>query len=93
MKIVRQHRKSAKNAPVGGPQLARIRDFPVFRDLGAHEAELETPKDLSRTSSAAPDVHTRPLPPRAAPSDGRFPATITFFLIFAHIEQCKFRKS
>ena len=46
---MRQHRKSAKNAPVGGPQLARIRDFPVFRDWGAHEPELETPKDFSTT--------------------------------------------
>ena len=49
MKIVRQHRKSAKNAPVGGPQLARIRDFHDFRDLGAHEADLERPTDFSRT--------------------------------------------
>ena len=41
MKIVRQHRKLAKNAPIGGPQLARIRDFRDFRGVGAHEPELE----------------------------------------------------
>ena len=46
VKIVRQHRNLAKNAPIGGPQLARIRDFRVFRDFGAHEAELGPPKDF-----------------------------------------------
>ena len=49
MKIVRQHRKLAKNAPIGGPQLARIRDFQVFRDLGAHEADLGPPTTCSIT--------------------------------------------
>ena len=49
MKIVRQHRKLAKNAPAGGPNLARIRDFHDFRDLGDHEAELGAPTTFSRT--------------------------------------------
>ena len=52
MKIVRQHRKLAKNAPVGGPQLARIRDFHDFRDLGAHEPELEAPITLGTPAGA-----------------------------------------
>ena len=33
-------------APIEGPNRARFRDCPVSRDLGAHEAELETPKDF-----------------------------------------------
>ena len=49
MKLVRQHRELAKNAPIGGPNLARIRDFQVFRDLGAHEGGLERPKTFSIT--------------------------------------------
>ena len=52
-----QHRKLAKNAPIGGPQLARIRDFRVFRDLGAHEAELGPPTDFSRAHRRTRDPH------------------------------------
>ena len=57
MKIVRQHRKSAKNTTIGGPQLARIRDFHDFRDLGAHEAELDATTTFSITHRQTRDRH------------------------------------
>ena len=40
MEIVRQRRKLMKNAPVGAPNLVRIRDFLVFRGFGAHGLTL-----------------------------------------------------
>ena len=44
MKIVRRHRKLMKNAPVGAPNLVRIRDFQVFRDFGAQGLTLGAPE-------------------------------------------------
>ena len=41
VKIVRQHKKLMKNAPVGAPNLVGIRDFQVFGDFGAHGLTLD----------------------------------------------------
>ena len=57
VKNVRQHRKLAKNAPVGPPNLAQIRDCSVFRDSDAHEADLDPPITFSRSHRRTRDPH------------------------------------